>query len=380
MRAPPWSWIAVLALVPWACLADVYNDKPGVCTTGQTQCVLGMLQTCGVDYQWHGSGSCTGADAGTGGGNGTGGTSPGDAGGPDGEGGTTTEPPSCQGLGTTCGTAQESCCTSKLVMGGTLTRTENGSTTQDTALVPDFRLDRYEVTVGRFRAFFTFLTGNGQIPAGAGAQPGDSSTGWQSPWSGHLPSTDAQLQCDSLATWTAAPAGNENLPINCIEWHTAFAFCAWDGGRLPTEAEWQYAATVTPTPMPPLTYPWGSATPDPMHAVYCTALAGTDTAPCSGTQAPSIAPVGSLSPTGDGPWGHSDLAGNVWEWVLDAPDPYPSSCTSGCYSFAAVDGGLRGIRGGSFLYGSYYLPGALRTSQSETTVKPKQGIRCARSP
>jgi formylglycine-generating enzyme required for sulfatase activity len=364
MGAWRWSSIVVLGLAPWACIPDVYNDKPGVCSmTGETQCVLGKLQTCGVDYQWHDSGSCAGT-----GGAGTGG-----------EGGASSEPPSCQGLTTPCGLAQESCCASLPVTGGSFVRMDNGDPTPKTAVVSSFHLDRYEVTVGRFRSFFQFLTGGGHIQSGAGAQPNDPGTGWDSAWDMYLPATDADLLCDPAATWTPSPGANETLPINCVDWHTAFAFCAWDGGRMLTEAEWQYAASIEPSKQV-RTYPWGNAAPDSSLAVYCTAIPDTDASPCMSTVAPPIAEVGSRSPGGDGPWGHADLAGNVWEWVLDSPGTYPSSCTNACYTFQESSSMHRGIRGGSYLYGSYYLPSGIRTDQGETTVKPKQGIRCARSP
>jgi formylglycine-generating enzyme required for sulfatase activity len=53
----------------------------------------------------------------------------------------------------------------------------------------------------------------------------------------------AALKCQMVPSWTDTAGANEALPMNCLTWYAAFAFCVWDGGFLPTEAEWNYAAT-----------------------------------------------------------------------------------------------------------------------------------------
>jgi formylglycine-generating enzyme required for sulfatase activity len=59
----------------------------------------------------------------------------------------------------------------------------------------------------------------------------------------------------NYTTWTPTPSAHESLPINCVNWYQAYAFCIWDGGFLPSRAEWEYAASGG---MQQLAYPWGS--------------------------------------------------------------------------------------------------------------------------
>lgn len=68
-----------------------------------------------------------------------------------------------------------------------------------------------------------------------------------------LPSETPE-QLTQVATWTDNPGAQENFPMACVEWPTAYAFCLWDGGRLPTEAEWEFAAAGGDQNR---LYPWG---------------------------------------------------------------------------------------------------------------------------
>ena len=231
--------------------------------------------------------------------------------------------PSCAGLSATCGPkGDEDCCASTVVRGGTYNRSNDS---KYPATVSDFRLDRFEITVGRFRAFVAAYPGS-KPAAGAGAHPLIAGSGWDTAWDSNLPVDPSKLmaavKCSSFRTWTDAAGANENLPMNCISWFEAFAFCAWDGGRLPTEAEWNYASAGGSEQR---SYPWGSATPDAAHAVY----------DCNGNGLPApdcvvadILKVGS-KPAGDGRWGQTDMAGSMQEWNLDwYKDIYLTPCTN----------------------------------------------------
>ena len=288
---------------------------------------------------------------------------------------------SCLGLAKTCGpSGNESCCTSLLVPGGTFTADYDGAQNVGlgySAEVADFYLDKYEITVGRFRAFVTAGMDTQATPPaqGGGAHPLIPGSGWNSTWNtpNLFPDTNslkAALNCDPAAqTWTDEPAGNEDLPMNCLDWYDAFAFCAWDGGRLPTKTEWDFAAAGGSEQR---VYPW-SIPPtymkiDDSYAVYCGGSCG------------SAQSVGSKSPKGDGKWGHADLAGNVWEWALDcSPNNIGAACVNCAYITCSV-GSNRTIRGGSFKEDDSLLESAIDNYEGGASERDAgQGARCARN-
>lgn len=301
-------------------------------------------------------------------------------------------PPSCRGTGGSgtgplCGREDPtSCCDSREVAGGTFARIYDDETGEPyEATVSDFYLDRYEVTVERFRAFVNAGRGTrATAPSvGAGARPGIAGSGWRTAWNTFLPADTealkAELKCripdDDLWTWTDTPETNEKRPISCLTWYEAFAFCVWDGGRLPTEAEWAYAAAGGDEQRQ---YPWGSGIGD-ARALYGCRGDGISGAECTRND---LLDVGSKSTDGDGRWGQADMAGSLREWVLDSYDPdvpehsaYVDPC-SDCAQLADSD--YRVNRGGSYKASALSARSVRRNYARANLADTYHGVRCAR--
>jgi sulfatase modifying factor 1 len=322
-------------------------------------------------------------------------------------GGSKAQPPSCalSGVATTnCGASRESCCASLTVPSGTYDRTyaaDEGAAQglTDPAHVSGFQLDKYLVTVGRFRQFVSYLTSSvGAPPANASgihshlnagrglansASPGTFETGWDATnWDAEIATGaiaseawDSTLSnCLSSSTWTSTAGSNENLPITCVDWYEAEAFCLWDGGFLPSEAEWEYVAAGGSQQR---LYPWGSTDPgtNNEYAIYGCYYGDAGVGNCTG--ATNIAPVGTTT-LGAAHWGQLDMAGEVFEWTLDWYAAYVDPCTD-CASLSPT--AVRVIRGGN--YGG--IPLNLQAANRDFFEDPGDhdsviGFRCARSP
>ena len=298
---------------------------------------------------------------------------------------------SCADLPRTCGAAYESCCQAEMVPGTDLTNTfyRNYDVAGDMmfsdpgypAKISTFVLDRYEATVGRFRAFVNARMGTQENPPkpGSGAHLRLGNSGWDSIWNMNL-ATDTvdivmKIKCTSSGkqyTWTDTPGLNENKPINCVTWYEALAFCIWDGGYLPTEAEWNYAASGGSEQR---AFPWSNP-PDSL-TINCTY---TNYYPCSGSNPTAANLVGSESPRGDGRWKHSDLAGNIYEWVLDWNAPLSPIPT--CDDCANLNpSSERALRGGLFDSPASDVRSAYRRGYGIAPDKRFIGVgfRCARN-
>ncbi|MGH7732574.1 MAG: formylglycine-generating enzyme family protein, partial [Gemmatimonadales bacterium] len=199
----------------------------------------------------------------------------------------------------------------------------------------------------------------------------------------------------------ATPA-SENVPVNCITWYEAYAFCIWDGGFLPSDTEWDYAAAGGAVPniqsfnsqatatQGQRVYPWpntvgpsdgdGGVVPAPnnIDCTFANFLA------C----ASGATPVGSFSTLGDGRWHQADLAGNVSEWTLDSTasplTAYMGNSGAGmstCVDCANVANlGYHIARGGNYSLAPSALWTSYRTAYQTTTRDASLGVRCARIP
>ncbi|MGK3964112.1 formylglycine-generating enzyme family protein [Sorangium sp. So ce118] len=289
-------------------------------------------------------------------------------------------PPSCAELAATCGAnADEDCCAAGLVEGGTFHRDNHNDDEAYAATVSSFHLDRFEITVGRFRKFVEAYPGS-KPAVGDGAHPKIADSGWLQIWNTLLPATQEELVASlsepcgetPMRTWTDTPGAQERKPMNCVKWFEAFAFCAWDGGRLPTEAEWNLAAAAGSEQR---VYPWGT-NEDEIDSTYAVYNCIGDGSTADNCQFSDILPVGSRSPKGDGKWGQADLAGSVWEFVRDSSDSdYPVPCND-C-ALIEIDGARR-ARGGAWNAIQYNV-----TTDYYTWIDPAGrfydvGARCAR--
>jgi len=210
--------------------------------------------------------------------------------------------------------------------------------------VGTFRIDPFEVTNARF---FEFVVRNAE-------------------WS-RVQISPQLHNGHYLEHWTNGtfPSGKADHPVVYITWHAAQAFCRWAGGRLPTEAEWEYAARAARDGE----FPWGDDPPSAQLANYSASLVGDTRS------------VGSYPPN---PLGLYDMAGNVWEFVLDEwksgypAEPQRDPIVGGAVPMDLVSvQGRRVLRGGSYGGGDVNLRTRWRDSHEVKNAVAFVGFRCA---
>jgi serine/threonine-protein kinase len=184
-------------------------------------------------------------------------------------------------------------------------------------------------------------------------------------WIMQTEATKDQYQRCVAAGQCAAPScsgtGQGNHPVVCVSWQDAANYCAWAGGRLPTEAEWEKAARGADGRK----YPWGNQTPSCTLANYFGCQGRTNAA-------------GSY-PAGASPYGVLDMAGNVWEWVADWYGERYYANSSGENPTGPASGQGRVLRGGSWVNEQRFVRAAYRVWSDPGSRNDNLGFRCARS-
>lgn len=215
-----------------------------------------------------------------------------------------------------------------------------------TVTVKDFYIDKYLVTNRDFQRF---------VAANPKWDPGG-------------PPSESAREDHSLVHGSSPGAASTQLnhPVVNITWYEAAAFCQWRGKRLPSEAEWEFAARGGQ----PVLFPWGDEPADAKRANFASNI-GTTT------------PVDSYPPNR---YGLFDMAGNVWQFLADRWAPYRRTTAKSAKSEERSAGQAislpeprRVIRGGSFAGHAVNLWVEYRDSHAPNNPREYVGFRCAKS-
>jgi formylglycine-generating enzyme len=183
------------------------------------------------------------------------------------------------------------------------------SNPQRVVFMPPLLVDRYEVTVGRFRD---------ALRRGLVARE---------PVANNAPLGTDTSDLNRLLTWSTMPLGREDYPVVGVTWAAARAFCQLEGGDLPTEAQWEYIAAAAARANK-TSYPWGQDDPSCERVVAARADASNrGSITCFAPGRFGVAPV-TATESDRTPSGVFGLAGNVAEWTLDSARAYDTVCWS----------------------------------------------------
>jgi formylglycine-generating enzyme required for sulfatase activity len=182
-----------------------------------------------------------------------------------------------------------------------------------------------------------------------------------------------------FCTWTPAPGANEDLPILCVDFHLARAYCRHHGGDLPTEAQWEWAASAAWRTFE-TRYAWGDTGLTCTTAAYGRYPAGTAGECAARGQGP--VPVAAFADTDRTPGpGIANMMGNAQEWTLDSAKSFDHPCWAasglvdpGCFEETAPEYTLRG---GSWALPRGYVSSTSRFALVGTAPAMLAGLRCA---
>ena len=153
-----------------------------------------------------------------------------------------------------------------------------------------------------------------------------------------------------------------------VNWYEAEAYCRWAGRRLPSEAEWEFAASTMPThAAPKRRYPWGDAEPD------------RDLANLYGVAQASVEPGAYAA--GDSAWGCRQMIGNVWEWTAETFLPYPGFVADPYADYSQPwFGDHKVLRGGSFATRAHLIRNTWRNFHTPDRRDVYAGFRTCAPP
>jgi formylglycine-generating enzyme required for sulfatase activity len=211
-------------------------------------------------------------------------------------------------------------------------------------------MDRHEVTV----AAYTRCVQEGGCP--------------QPAWLGTQAATQNPTAAEYYYQCNFGRDDRANMPMNCVTWSEADAYCAWAGKRLPSESEWEYAARSGGLPQ---RYPWGN---DPATCARSVMDGGNGVGVACGANL-----TREVCSTEAGNTQHSlcDMSGNVWEWVAD--DYLPSYYNHPADGSAVKNAGANAkvIRGGGYRSEVGDLHGLVRKGFAVNAFDIDIGFRCA---
>lgn len=225
-------------------------------------------------------------------------------------------------------------------------------TPQRDVTIDAFYIDKYEVSVAQYAAFLSDV-GDHRSSCGGGVDCARTSA-----------ETDGGtylLENQERPDPYFAQNNFGNFPINYVSWPGARDYCNWAGGRLPTEAEWEYAARGTDGRI----YPWGNEPPDRSKAVFESDFR-------------SLLAVDTL-PDGASPFGALSMAGSMWEWVGDWYDAEYYAWGPDTNPPGPPQGTERVARGGAWVIDNTAarIRAANRNSFRPAAMRADVGFRCA---